>query len=176
MSVTTLLGLSCDKARETFRQETVEKIGEKRQNNEDAVCYNMAYEVSKSAYIRGLTSVRFESGVLNTEYVSLHVAVWCTSTDQRNSYDCFYMWAPDSHFWSRGDGGFINPSHCFQAFDDSGRRRRRGSATMKKVSTAKGVGGELGDVNVRRAVDDVHAVVVVVVDEEPTVVVPPGSF
>lgn len=45
---------------------------------------------------------------------------------------------------------------------------------MKKVSTAKGVGGELGDVNVRRAVDDVHAVVVV--DEEPTVVVPPGSF
>ncbi|KAF4305027.1 hypothetical protein GTA08_BOTSDO06398 [Botryosphaeria dothidea] len=128
----------------------------KRQNNEATVCYNMAYEVSKPAHMRGLASVRFESGVLNTDY------------------DCFYMWAPDSHFWSRGDGGFINPNHCFQAFDDSGRRRRRGSATMKKVSTAKGVGGELGDVNVRRAVDDVHAVVVV--DEEPTVVVPPGSF
>lgn len=47
----------------------------KRQNNEATVCYNMAYEVSKPAHMRGLASVRFESGVLNTEYVSLHVSM-----------------------------------------------------------------------------------------------------
>lgn len=27
-----------------------------------------------------------------------------------SSYDCFYMWGPDNHFNSQGDGGYINLS------------------------------------------------------------------
>ncbi|EKG15814.1 hypothetical protein MPH_07017 [Macrophomina phaseolina MS6] len=78
-------------AREAFTKETVKSMWDKRRNNnEAAVCYNKGYEVSKPAQMRDLTSIRFKSGVLNTDY------------------DCFYMWGPDNHFWSRGDGGFIN--------------------------------------------------------------------
>jgi hypothetical protein len=61
--------------------------------DEAAVCYNMGYRITKPNQVRELSSVRFKSGVLNTDY------------------DCFLMAGPDNAFYSEGDGGYINVSH-----------------------------------------------------------------
>lgn len=90
--------------------------------NEAAVCYNMGYKVSKPNQMRELTSVRLKSGVLNTDY------------------DCFFMWGPDNHFNSEGDGGYINVSHCYKLPDHSNPLTRPSSLSWLLIhapSTAR---------------------------------------
>ncbi|EPQ31333.1 uncharacterized protein PFL1_01517 [Pseudozyma flocculosa PF-1] len=78
-------------ARERFTKNTVAAMWARRPRNaRAAVCYNMAYRVSRPSQMTPVTSVEFRLGNLNTDY------------------DCFYMWGPDNHFNSQGDGGYIN--------------------------------------------------------------------
>ncbi|KAI4631233.1 hypothetical protein J4E81_005085 [Alternaria sp. BMP 2799] len=86
-------------AREAFTKATVAEMIKRAGPGEAAVCYNKGYDVTKPNQMRELSSVRFKSGVLNTDY------------------DCFLMSGPDNSFYSRGDGGYINlaiqsPSNC----------------------------------------------------------------
>ncbi|GME37697.1 hypothetical protein AA0111_g4810 [Neofusicoccum parvum] len=80
-----------DEAREEFTKEVTRKMWQERKSDKEAaVCYNMAYDVSKPDQLRELVSVKFESGPLHTDY------------------DCFFMEGPDNRFSSHGDGGYIN--------------------------------------------------------------------
>ncbi|OJD38113.1 uncharacterized protein BKCO1_5000159 [Diplodia corticola] len=88
----TISGLgSWDEAREAFTQQTVKTMWDNRSSDYGAaICYNMAYEVSNTALMYEKTSVQLEQDLLHTDY------------------DCFYMNGPDNHFWTQGDGGYIN--------------------------------------------------------------------
>ncbi|KAI4693920.1 uncharacterized protein J4E84_002496 [Alternaria hordeiaustralica] len=85
-------------AREAFTKATVAEMIKRAGPGEAAVCYNKGYDVTKPNQMRELSSVRFKSGVLNTDY------------------DCFLMSGPDNSFYSRGDGGYINVSDCHGIF------------------------------------------------------------
>jgi hypothetical protein len=71
-------------------------MSRRARSGEAAICYNKNYRVSRPSQMRELTSVRFKSGILNTDY------------------DCFFMRGPDNHFNSFGDGGYINVSRSFK--------------------------------------------------------------
>ncbi|EPQ31332.1 uncharacterized protein PFL1_01516 [Pseudozyma flocculosa PF-1] len=80
-----------DQARETFTKNTVQAMWDRRPSQAHAaVCYNMGYTVSNTNEMTPATKVEFSLGSLHTDY------------------DCFYMWGPDNHFNSQGDGGYIN--------------------------------------------------------------------
>lgn len=93
-----------------------------------AVCYNMGYIVSNHQEMSDLTSVKFSKGPLHTEYVLSLIShdqsptVWLTFPHV-HSYDCFYMWGPNNHFNSQGDGGYVNLAVTYNKnacqFDDS---------------------------------------------------------
>ncbi|PWN47910.1 hypothetical protein IE53DRAFT_389939 [Violaceomyces palustris] len=85
--------LEWNAARETFTKETTRRMWASRPPRAAAaVCYNMGYDVSRRGQMSDLTSVKFSKGPFHTDY------------------DCFYMWGPDNHFLSRGDGGYVNLS------------------------------------------------------------------
>ncbi|KAB2576190.1 hypothetical protein BFW01_g7161 [Lasiodiplodia theobromae] len=80
-----------DEAREAFTQQTVKAMWDaKTEDYGAAVCYNMGYEVSNTNQMYEKTSVMLEQELLHTDY------------------DCFFMSGPDNHFWTYGDGGYIN--------------------------------------------------------------------
>jgi len=86
-----------DEAREAFTQQTTKEM---MANNPDparfqaAACYNQGFSVADPANIDGQNSVKFELGLLNTDY------------------ECMYIAAPNQ-FFTEGDGGFINVSSSY---------------------------------------------------------------
>ncbi|KAF4311410.1 hypothetical protein SLS57_008940 [Botryosphaeria dothidea] len=80
-----------DEVREAFTQQTVKSMWDNKTGDYGAaICYNMAYEVSNTDLMYEKTSARLELELLHTDY------------------DCFFMNGPDNHFWTYGDGGYIN--------------------------------------------------------------------
>ncbi|KZL64627.1 hypothetical protein CT0861_07509 [Colletotrichum tofieldiae] len=82
-----------NKAREQFTQLITQIMIDHNPNPKEAVaaiCYNKGYDVKDPKGIYGLRSEE--------------LSVWPAKTD----YDCFYM-GKNNAFWSRGDGGTINP-------------------------------------------------------------------
>ncbi|KFA81152.1 hypothetical protein S40288_01036 [Stachybotrys chartarum IBT 40288] len=86
-------------AREAFTKATTEDMWAKNPDYNKfpaAVCYNKGYRLETPANVDGFASVKFELGLLNTDY------------------DCMYLQGPNS-FWTDSEGGYINLSYTYNA-------------------------------------------------------------
>ncbi|KAK3984237.1 hypothetical protein QBC44DRAFT_202191, partial [Cladorrhinum sp. PSN332] len=86
-----------NEAREEFTKATTNEMWARNPDYKKfpaAVCYNKGYRVKDPALTEGLVSVKFELGLLNTDY------------------DCMYLGAPNQ-FFTDSDGGFINLSYTY---------------------------------------------------------------
>jgi hypothetical protein len=75
-------------------------------------CYNKGYRLANPANVDAVASVKFELGLLNTEYVaSLHYRhdTFPKTLLTLKSYDCMYIQGPNQ-FFTDSEGGFINVS------------------------------------------------------------------
>ncbi|KAM5341817.1 hypothetical protein ACJ41O_014848 [Fusarium nematophilum] len=83
-----------NEAREAFTKKTTQEMWDRNPDYEKfpaAACYNKGYRLADPAKVAGLTSAKFELGLLNTDY------------------DCMFVEGPNQ-FFTDSEGGFINAS------------------------------------------------------------------